>query len=192
MRDWLERLAWGQPAVLDCGRDADMPNRDSLFRGLCILGATVAGVASIVPWLFGLIVIMATAGSEYHEIQNTGRPGSQCLLKFTDWRSGTGGLGPSHVFYLPPESVITEYRVGRAYGSLTKMVFYEAKYRLPDGSVRVAPADGPEPLLSHREDVLLGWLVGGPIASCAFFVLYFRLRHTSLRENVHPIGTLSP
>jgi len=22
MRDWLERLAWGQPAVLDCGRDA--------------------------------------------------------------------------------------------------------------------------------------------------------------------------
>ena len=25
MRDWLERLAWGQPAVLDCGRDADQP-----------------------------------------------------------------------------------------------------------------------------------------------------------------------
>ena len=27
MRDWLERLAWRPPAVLDCGRDADQDNR---------------------------------------------------------------------------------------------------------------------------------------------------------------------
>lgn len=27
MRDWLERLAWGQPAVLGCGRDADQDVR---------------------------------------------------------------------------------------------------------------------------------------------------------------------
>ena len=168
-----------------------MPNRRALFRAICILGGTAASIVSIVPWLFGLMVIIAAGGSEYHEIQNTGRPISQHLLKFTDWRSGGGELRPSHVLNLPTESVITEYRVGRAYGTLTKMVFYEAKYRLPDGSVRVAPADGPEPLLSHREDVLYGCLIGGPIVSCAFFVLYFRLRRTSLREDVHPTGTQS-
>ena len=188
MRDWLERLARGQPAVLSCERDAEMPNRSRLVRVLLVLVGIVAGFATIVPWLFGWLVILAAGGNEYHGIQDTGRPTSQHLLKFSDWIPGSGDLRPSHFRNLPTESVITEYRVGRAYGVLTKMVFYEAKYRLPDGSVRIDHAFGSEPLLSHRKGVLYGCLIGGPIFSYALFVLNYRLRSTSLRDEVHSTG----
>lgn len=161
-----------------------MLNRDRLVRVLLVLGGIVAGFATIVPWLFGWVVILAGGGAEYHGIQNTGRPTSQQLLKFSEWQPGSDNLYPTHMARLPPESAITEYRVGRAYGLLTKMVFYEAKYRLPDGTHQVAHAFGPEPLISHRKDVLYFSLIGGPILCVSFFVFAARYRRPSVPDNV--------
>ena len=44
MRDWLERLAWGQPAVLDCGRDAVQPGVLRLDAALHPIGIAILKV----------------------------------------------------------------------------------------------------------------------------------------------------
>ena len=147
-------------------------------RWLCFFAGLAAGFGTIVPWLGGWAVILAAAGGEYHGIHETGRPTSQRLLHFGGWINGAGNLSRSHIVHIPEDGEIVEHRVGKVYGAITKLVFYEAKYRFRDGSTRIAPADGPEPLVSHRQDVLWALFILGPLLAVAFFVAFNRLGRT--------------
>ena len=141
------------------------------LRAISIIVGTVVLLGSFAPWVCGWMIIVGCSGNEYHGINQNDQPTSYRLLKFQPWTKGGEGLQPSHILALPDSHQIVEHRIGTAYGVITKMVYYEAKYRTPDDQVRITHATGAESLISHRKEaVIAGFILCPLVASLLFFV----------------------
>ncbi|HTN02223.1 MAG TPA: hypothetical protein VL132_10110 [Planctomycetaceae bacterium] len=131
-----------------------------VFRLLAIVFGLAAFVVPAAVWWVGWTVILAAAGSEYHAIDQHDRPASYHLLTFGPWKNGVGPCTSSHIVSLPRDAVILEHRIGKAGGFATKFTYYEAKYQMPDKSLRVTHAAGPIPLISHERETLAACFFG--------------------------------
>ena len=151
---------------------------------LRIIGSLLVLIAPL-PWLLGWAVILASGGAEYHAIRETGLPSSVDLLAWSNWKSGTSELRRSHILHdLDPNAKIIEYRTGSAVGYCTQFIFYQAKYELPDGAIRVAHADGPRSLISHRTLVVVSSLVICLSIAIVLFIIAARLRRSEFPRAV--------
>ena len=140
------------------------------LRVVSIIVGTTTLLASFAPWLCGWIIIIACSGAEYHGIKQNDQPRCYRFLKFQPWVDGDEGVRRSHILMLPDNHQITEHRIGTARGLVTKVVYYEAKYQMPDGQVRITHASGREELISHRkESVVAGFVLCPLFASIMFF-----------------------
>ena len=148
---------------------------------LCVIVGIASLFAAVVPWAAGWVSIIASSGREQSEIRKNGLPTCMHLLAWTDWQDGSGDLHNSTLLEnLPAESRIIAHRTGSANdGILSEFTFYQAKYKLPDGSIRVAHADGPKPLISHRQPAVAGIAIGCVVLA---IVLLFSAAHLTRRS----------
>jgi hypothetical protein len=151
-----------------------------LFHRLAIFFAIASVVAPALAWFLGWIVILAAGGGEYHAIRDSDQPASYKLLTFGPWQTGAGPCSRSHIQTLPRDTKIIAYRVGNASGIITKMEYYEAKYQMPDGTVRVTHASGPIPLISHRKDTLIVCLLCFALIAASLFFASSRMKSRNL------------
>ncbi len=158
------------------------------FRLLAILFGAAALAVPAAMWLTGWTVILGAGGSEYHAIGQHDRPASYQLLTFGPWEKGAGPCTSSDILSLPRKAEILEHRIGRARGITTKFTYYEAKYQMPDSSLRVTHASGPIPLISHRREVLAASFLGCAVLSVGMFLV---LRWAKSRSRTSADGVRS-
>lgn len=115
-------------------------------------------------------MLLAAGSGEYRAIQDTGLPACVEVLEWSDWVQGSGGLKPSHIRdNIDPKAEIVAYRIASKSAIATEYTFYQARYRLPDGSFRVDHADGPRPLIDQNWTILYASLgIGFPAAFLLF------------------------
>ena len=121
--------------------------------------SAVALIVLVGCWLLGWVIILMTSYGEYRGISQTDRPASYHLLTFGPWETGAGDCRPSEILQFPKDLTIIKHRVGHAYGMITQMVYYEAKYQMHDGTSCIAHATGPHSMISHRHGTFI--LVAG-------------------------------
>ena len=143
---------------------------------LLYLASAFCFLAAFAPLLFGTFFAMAVSGSEYHEIQTNDRPKAYSSLKFDSWQTGQGQLQPSSIVNLPPDCLITRYRIGSDTNLLCAFTYYEAEYRLPDGSTRIAHAQGPMAMFTVRKAIVSGAFVLFPTFGIFLLVAAARIR----------------
>jgi hypothetical protein len=85
-------------------------------------------------------------------------------LRYTSWQEPSSGIRP---FVQSPKSFegceILRYRKGTRSRWLMRFTYYEAEYRMPDGSLVIGPAFGPLPYTMPNLFVLGPLIVGGLI-----------------------------
>ncbi len=151
-----------------------------LLHRLAIFFVIASVATPVLAWFLGWVVILGAGGGEYHAIHDSDQPASYKLLTFGAWQTGGGPCSLSHIQTLPRDTEIIEHRVGNASGIITKMVYYEAKYQMPDGTVRVTHASGPIPLISHRKDTLIFCILGPALFAAS---LFFASSHMKSRND---------
>jgi hypothetical protein len=140
-----------------------------VFRLLAITFSVAAFLLPVAFWLIGWCVILAAGGSESHAIHQHDRPASYELLTFGPWESGAGPCVYSQILWLHPDALILEHRIGKAAGIVTRFTYYEAKYQMPDKTLRVTHATGPIPLISHRKETMIASFFGCTVLALGFF-----------------------
>ena len=153
-----------------------------MFRRVVkVLAVTVAIIlliaAGVTPFVPGIASLVAT-GSELHHMADTGLPASVELLEWTDWQEGADTLHPTRWAPQPgrlADAKIVAYRIGEAKDILTKFTFYQARYILADGTEVIAPAEGPEPLVSARLSFVVVIVLLLLAASVVLFICGVRL-----------------
>lgn len=123
-------------------------------------------VLSILPWIAAEISVMAVGPGETHRVRETGMVSNPDNLTWTEWSDKVdhvyiGHLAPS----INKEAKAVSYRIGTSYDFFTKLTFYQAKYRLPDEHILIAPINGPDPLVSIDSNRT-------SLVSSAFFVSF--------------------
>lgn len=151
-----------------------------LLPHLFAMAAVLCALAAFVPFVMGMIVILAASGGEYRGVLSNDRPNSYHLLAFGPWHDGAGDLRPSEIHLLPESAKITKHRVGRADGSLTRFTYYEADYQFTDGSRRVTHASGPVEMISLRKGRVNAWF--GLCALLAIVLIVFAFRYERQSE----------
>ena len=109
----------------------------SVLRYVLYPASAFCFLAAFAPLLLGTFLAIAVSANEYHGIENNDRPKSYASLKFGPWQTGHGQLQQSHIVNLPPGCLIMRYRIGSDTNLLCVFTYYEAEYRLPDGSTRI-------------------------------------------------------
>jgi hypothetical protein len=140
-----------------------------LFRLLANLFAVAAFLLPVAFWLTGWAIILGVGPSEHHAIQDRDRPDSYQRLTFGPWKKGTGPCISSQILWLHPDALILEHRIGKAAGIITRFTYYEAKYQMPDKTLRVTHATGPIPMISHREETMVASFFGCTVLALGFF-----------------------
>ncbi len=64
-----------------------------------------------------------------------------------------------------------------------ELTLYQAKYRLPDGRIETAPADGPKPLISLNKESALTWSALALVSGIACLFLATRV-HSGMHRSV--------
>lgn len=141
------------------------------------LTAAVLLLSPLGLWFAAEFVRLAAGSGEYRSIRDTGLPGCEKILIWSNWIKGSDGLTRGHIREdIPEDAEIMAYRIASKSAIATEYTFYQAKYRLTDGSVRIGHADGPKPLIDHNWTVLYAAIgIAVPIAF-VLLVIASRLR----------------
>ena len=131
----------------------------SVLRYLLYPASAFCFLAAFAPLLLGTFLAMAVSGSEYREIEKHDRPKSYSSLEFGPWQTGQGHLQQSHIVNLPHGCLIMRYRIGSDTKLLCAFTYYEAEYRLPDGSTRITHASGPMSMFAARKPIMVGGFI---------------------------------
>lgn len=124
-----------------------------LSKIVAVIVAAVLLHGALITPLVPTFLAVLVGGSELHTMRETGLPASVRALEWTDWRPSDGTL--SYTEWAPQserlkDARILSYRIGIARGTVSKFTFYQARYALADGTEVIAPAEGPELLISPR------------------------------------------
>ena len=131
----------------------------SVLRYVLYPASAFCFLAAFAPLLLGTFLAIAVSANEYHGIENNDRPKSYASLKFGPWQTGHGQLQQSHIVNLPPGCLIMRYRIGSDTNLLCVFTYYEAEYRLPDGSTRITHASGPMSIFTARKPIVVGGFI---------------------------------
>jgi hypothetical protein len=137
----------------------------AILLGILFLATPI--VACILAWG----ACMAGANGELQLISRNDRSGCYKRLTFGPWREGAGDCSPSTYAPVPQGAAITRHRIGHAYHVLTQMNYYEAEYRLPDGTTQINHAQGPLPLFTYRRNTMIAVTVVGLLLAMGMFMV---------------------
>lgn len=136
-----------------------------------MIGAGFCIILTPLGMLFlGWMTILGAGQGEYFEILQTDRPHSYDLLTFGPWQPGSGLCQTDDFRQFPDGTKIVQHRIGSATDPITRFTYYEAKYQLPDGTIRITYADGPVPLISIRDDTMIASFLLCPFTGAALLV----------------------
>ncbi len=136
---------------------------------------TIFALVLPVPWILGNFMILAAGSGESVSVRNTGMVTTPDVLKWTEWLPGKGPLVRMDDLYpnitIDDKAEIVEYRIGIDRKLFAQLTFYQAKYRLPDGTIQVGPANGPKSLISVDTPLAIGFsLIAGAISILCFWL----------------------
>lgn len=102
----------------------------------------------LLPPALGNLMILAAGSGESRSVRYTGAVTCTDILRWSDWHNGAGSLCKSELYeQLDKDAQIVQYRVGTSRKYFALLTFYQARYRLPNGSIIAAHASGPLPLI---------------------------------------------
>jgi hypothetical protein len=142
----------------------------------------IAGVILLLavpaPWLIGSMFVLAVGPSETVSVRETGMITCPEVLTWTEWSAGPGPVRRTEADYRPridPNAEIVEYRIGQDAKGFMELTFYQAKYRFPDGTIVIAPAHGPKPLVGVNDSVAstYAFVSGGIGIACLLLACWF-------------------
>lgn len=128
-----------------------------------------------VPWIFGNLMILAAGSGESVSVNSTGMVTAPDALKWSEWLPGKGPLIRRDGLYpnieIDDRAEVVEYRIGTDRKYFAQLTFYQARYRLPDGTIHVGPANGPKSLISVDTPLAFGFtLLAGAISILCFWL----------------------
>jgi hypothetical protein len=132
---------------------------------------------AVVPWLLGVLMILAAGSGESSSVRNNGTVTCPELLEWTPWTDGEGVLRRGDfTFGIAENTTIIAHRVGTHAKLFARLTMYQAKYQYPDGHIEVWAANGPTPIVSVDDFAAATWAASILVAGVVSLVIASRLK----------------
>ncbi|MEJ7593585.1 MAG: hypothetical protein WKF77_18765 [Planctomycetaceae bacterium] len=156
-----------------------MTIKSSLTRSCLFAAGAMLLLCTAAPWGLGYFMIIATGSGETVSLRETGMVTCPEVLTWSPWKNGSGAITQGQLAErIPADAEIIAHRIGINSRMFAELTHYQAKYRLPDGRIETAPADGPKALVSVNRESAMTWsalaLFSG--IACLFFATRVHLR----------------